>query len=228
MSIFNKTDTGELSGLSWEVDAVFQERASRKTAWMLVCGLFALVVVMAVTIMLLVPLKSTVPYVFTVDKATGEVTVASTIKDFVRNSELNDKFWVKRFVLAHERYSYRFIQNDYDTVQLLAGDNVFKAFASRYDGPNSPDKQFRDDIQDIPTILSISVTDGKLATVRFEKRRQDTRPGGAFKVTRWVALVRYEYKTFSMRPESELIENPLGFQVIGYQVDPEIDNSNGK
>jgi type IV secretion system protein VirB8 len=181
-----------------------------------------LVVLLLVAIILMMPLKSTVPYVYVVDKLTGEVSVGATTKDFVRSTELNDKYWVNQFMLSAERYNYRLLQSDYDTVQLLAGDAVFSQYAQRFEGNNSMEKRFAENVQVLPTILSVSITDGKLATVRFERKVQDLRAGGESKTTRWVALVRYDYKALYNRKEAELIHNPLGFTVTGYQVDPEL------
>ena len=182
----------------------------------------ALVVLLLVAIILMMPLKSTVPYVYVVDKLTGEVAVGATTKDFVRSTELNDKYWVNQFMLSIERFNYRLLQSDYDTVQLLTGDTVFAQYAQRFEGNNSLEKRYGENIQVIPTILSVSITDGKLATVRFERKVQDMRAGGESKTTRWVALVRYDYKALYGRKEAELIHNPLGFTVTGYQVDPEL------
>jgi type IV secretion system protein VirB8 len=211
-----------LSGLSWDADIVLQERKSRRVAWRIVVAQGALIFMLLLAILVMLPLKSTVPYVFTVDKLTGEVAVGATAKDFVNSTELNDKYWVNKFMLAHERYNYRLLQSDYDTVQLLAGDSVYARYAERFDGPNALDKRYADNVQLTPSILSISITGGKLATVRFERKQQDTRPGGEVKTSRWVALVRYEYKPKLGRKEPELIQNPLGFTVVGYQVDPEL------
>lgn len=231
MSLFEKKSpkaeqNNGLSNLDWESDMTLHGRQSEQKAWRLLYGAAVIIGLLALAIIVMTPLKSTVPYVYVVDKLTGEVSVGATAKDFVRTSELNDKYWVKQFMLAHERYNFRLLQSDYDTVQLLSDSPVFSQYAARFDGPNALDKRLGDSIQMIPSIISLSITDGKLATVRFEKRTQDMRPGGETKVTRWVALVRYEYKTLLSRQESELIQNPLGFTVVGYQVDPELVGEN--
>lgn len=192
-------------------------------AWRLVVASGVVVFMLLAIIALMVPLKSTVPILYVVDKQTGEVTVGQSVKDFVKSTELNDKHWIKKFLLAHERYNYKLLQHDYDTVQLLAGDQIFAQYAKRFEeGANSLEKRYADNVQITPNILSISITDGKLATVRFEVRQKDMRSSGEDKVTRWVALIRYEYKTLYNRKEAELIDNPLGFQAVAYQVDPEL------
>lgn len=213
----------EISNVSWEADIVLLQRRSLQTAWRLLTFAGLLILMLSAAIIAMLPLKSTVPYVFTVDKLTGEVAVASTAKDFVKSSELNDKYWVKQFLLAHERYSYRLLQNDYDQVHLLAGDTVYRLYAERFDGPNALDKKLAENVQIIPTILSVSISNGNLATVRFERKQQDVRPGGDTKTTRWLALIKFEYKVQIGRKEGDLISNPLGFVVTSYQVDPELD-----
>jgi type IV secretion system protein VirB8 len=227
LSMLRKAKMGEgvdrqLQNLSWDADIVLLTRKSQRLAWRMFAGAVVVIFLLCVAIILMMPLKSTVPYVFTVDKLTGEVAVAATAKDFVKSTELNDKYWVKQFLLSHERYNYRLLQADYDTVRLLSGDNVYSLYAARFEGNDSMDKRFADNVQIIPQILSISITGGNLATVRFERRQQEMRAGGEAKTTRWVALVRYEYKPQLGRKEPELIQNPLGFTVVGYQVDPEL------
>ncbi|WP_082848054.1 virB8 family protein [Delftia sp. GW456-R20] len=214
--------SNERGDYSWDSDINLVLRKSERRGWS--CFYFAVGVIalQATAIVVLTPLKSVVPYMYTVDKQTGEVSVGATVKDFVNTTELNDKHWVNKFVLSHERYNYRLLQMDYDTVQLLAGDQVYNQYAARFDGPNSLEKRYLDKVQITPKIISLSITGGNLATVRFEKTQQEVRTGGESKTTRWVALIRYEYKSQVLRKENDLVQNPLGFTVTGYQIDPEL------
>lgn len=217
-----ETAVNQASGLSWDGDINLVLRKSERKGWHLFYGALGVIALQAVALTLLIPLKSIVPYVYMVDKLTGEVAVGATAKDFVSSTELNDKYWVSKFILAHERYNYRLLQTDFDTVQLLAGDNIYNQYAARFDGPNSIEKKLGDNVLVTPKIISISITNGNLATVRFERKQQETRAGGEAKTTRWIALIRYEYKTQLNRKETDLVQNPLGFTITGYQVDPEL------
>lgn len=218
-------DEKQLPNLSWEADIVLNERMSRVVAWRVATAAITMALLMGVSLILLVPLKQVVPYVVTVDKLTGEANIATSTKQFVSSSELNDKHWIKSFVIARERYSYKLLQHDYDTVRLLAGDKPWQSYARLFDGDNALDKKLGENGEITPTILSITVSEGGLATVRYELRSKDPHANNDGVVTRRVATLRYVYKTQSSKREFELIDNPLGFAVEGYQTDPEFVNT---
>lgn len=210
--------------LNWEADIVLNERASRLLAWRLAACAIAMAFVMAISLIFLIPLKQVVPYVVAVDKLTGEANVVSPVKEFVTTSAMNDKHWIKRFVIARERYKYAILQNDYDTVKALAGDKVWQSYAAQWEGSDGLDKRLVDRVEVIPTVLSVTLNHGGTATVRYELRTHDTNRSSTVQVMRYVATLHYNYALQMTRKESELIENPLGFTVDAYQTDPELVN----
>ena len=217
----------EISALSWEADIVLNERRSRLVAWRVASVALGLVVLMMISLMLLLPLKQVVPYVVTVDRLTGESSITSTAKDFVSSSTLNDKHWIKSFVIARERYQFQLLQHDYDQVKVLAGDGPWSAYAKLYEGANSRDTVLGESTEIIPTVLSIALGGNGTATVRYELRTRRMQGTAEPALTRHVATLRYSYKPQASRREFELIDNPLGFSVDGYQTDPEFIGGGG-
>lgn len=217
----------ELSNLSWEADIVLNSRTSERTAWRVAIASLIVVFLMAIALILLLPLKQVVPYVVVVDKLTGETSVATTTKDFVTSSALNDKHWVKTFLISRERYSYRIAQHDYNTIRLLAGDKPWATYAKLYEGEYSLDKKYGENTEIIPSILSITLNGDGLATVRYELRTTDGKSIEPV-IARRIATLRYQYIPQSSRREVELIDNPLGFTVLGYQTDPEFTAAKGE
>jgi type IV secretion system protein VirB8 len=215
----------EISNLSWEADVVLNARRSRLIAWRVASVAIALVVLMVISLMLLLPLKQVVPYVVTVDRLTGESSITSSAKDYVSTSTLNDKHWIKTFLIARERYSFQLLQHDYDTVKSLAGDPVWKSYAAMYEGASARDAVLADKTEIIPTVLSITLNANGTATARYELRTRDFRSTAGPVLTRHVATIRYSYQTQIGKREFEMIDNPLGFTVNGYQSDPEFMNS---
>lgn len=214
-----------LRNLDWEVDIVTNTRRSERLAWrmfFLVSGLCALLVV---ALSLLIPLHRVVPYVVTVDKVTGETSVVST-DEVARQNSMLDKHWVKTFVIARERYSYPIVQQDYLTVRRLAGDGPWGVYSKLFMGDENLDKTYGENIEVIPRILSVTINGDNLATVRFEVTRTDRRMITPPVVTRKIATLRYAYGKRILL-EAEAIENPLGFTVPGYQVDPELVTEGG-
>lgn len=211
----------EISKLSWEADIVLNERRSRLIAWRVASVSMLLVMLMVISLMLLIPLKQVVPYVVTVDRLTGESSITSSAKDFVSSSTLNDKHWIKSFLIARERYSYQLLQHDYDLVKALAGEASWKPYAKLYEGSNARDKVLEANTEILPTVLSITLHDNGMATARYELRTRNVRTNDEAALTRHVATLRYHYQVQSGKREFEMIDNPLGFTVDGYQTDPE-------
>lgn len=213
-----------LTNLSWEADQVLNANKERRFAWRLVFGLLVCVVALAGVIAFMLPLKKVVPTVVMVDKLTGENQVITLAQDYVRTSTLSDKHWVQRYVVAHERYVYRFVQWDYDTVRLMSEPKVWADYTPKFEGSESMDKRFKDDVEILPNILSITLTGNGLATVRYEVKTRDYRTTAPPVVSRRIATLRYEYKSRNLllENEQEAIANPLGFTVTAYQTDPEM------
>lgn len=214
-------EAGEISKLSWEADIVLNERRSRLIAWRVASVALLLVMLMVISLMLLIPLKQVVPYVVTVDRLTGESAITSSAKDFVASTTLNDKHWIKTFLIARERYSFQLLQHDYDTVKVLAGDKTWQAYSKLYEGTNSRETVLAETMEMIPIVLSITLNPNGTATTRYELRTRNFRNNGDPVVTRHVATLRYSYKPPQGKREFDMIDNPLGFTVDGYQSDPE-------
>jgi type IV secretion system protein VirB8 len=214
-------------GLDWETDIVLNLRRSQRNAWRIASAGLALSALLIVALILLLPLRKVVPYVVMVDKLTGEANVVQTAQDFVLTSALNDKHWVKQFVISRERYNFRLLQHDYDNVRRMAGNSPWSAYDRLFQGEGALDKKHGENVEITPTVLSITLADGGLATVRYELRTRDLRASSEPTVARRVATVRYAYEVKANVRESEAIENPLGFTVTGYQTDPELVQGDG-
>jgi type IV secretion system protein VirB8 len=71
-------------------------------------------------------------------------------------------------------------------------------------------------------VLSV-VPNGKgIATVRFIKHIKRVNQEGEGEIQHWVATISYEYRNPSKMKESLRLQNPFGFQVLSYRVDPEL------
>ena len=211
--------SAQLSQLSWEASIVESERHSARLAWKIavISLLMGLLGVLCAIVVL--PLKTTEIKVVTVDKLTGETALASTLGQYaLAPNELNDKYWSKRFLLARERYQYKLLQADYDTVRLLAATAPWRSYAALFDGAQALDKQYGQDIEITPTVLSTTISQYGIATIRYEIKERDLRNSEApNKIERRVATLRYHYAPNLKANERDLIDNPLGFTVDAYQ-----------
>lgn len=212
----------QLTDLSWEADVVLNARKSKAIAWRIAGAAAAVGLVQAAALVMLVPLHSVVPVVVMVDKLTGEAQVVPSGQEYVTTSNLSDKHWIQNFLVARERYVYRFIQFDYDTVKKLAGNQTWSNYTPLFEGNEALDRKLKDDVEIIPTVLSITLTGNGMATVRYELKTKDYRTTAPPVVTRRVATLRYEYQARNLTLEKDAIANPLGFTVTAYQTDPEL------
>jgi type IV secretion system protein VirB8 len=207
--------------LSWEEDVVLNERHSRILAWRVATAAGALLVVMTICLALLIPLKQAIPYVITVDKQTGEAQLASTAPKFLAESDLTHKYWIREYVVARERYIYKLLQHDYDTVRVLAGPALWKEYSTQFEGPNALDKKVGDSVEAVPSILSIVLHADNTATVRYDLVKRDTKQSTQSSTSRRIATLKFTYQAKTLVKEADLIANPLGFTIVAYHTDQE-------
>ena len=215
---------GVLNNLTWEHSIVEARKASEKLAWNVTKAALALAFFCVVALALSMPLRQTVTRIVEVDKLTGETNVVRELPAYVSSrNDINDKYWIKLFVIAHERYIAKILQKDFDSVKILSGDAVYTKYRSQFVGPNALQKKLEDRVEIVPTILSITLSSPSIATVRFETSAQNVKnPGTTTEATRYIATLAYHYAPNVYAKERDLIDNPLGFYVNTYQVDPEV------
>lgn len=214
-------------GNEWEADRIASKDKSERRAWLVAGAAIALALAAVIGIASLAPFKRVVPYVFAVDRATGNVELVSAADDrtVVGYQELLDKHWAQKYIIARESYNYRLLQTDYDTVLSLSSDEVARDYAKQYDGPNARDKKYGASIEMKVKVLSVTLARDDVGTktvVRFEKTSKRTEAENADAPQYFVATMAYEYKPSMFGKEKELIQNPLGYKVTSWRVDSEI------
>jgi len=209
-------------------------RRSEKRAWLVaVCSLFASVM-LAVSYIFIMPLKEKQPYLIVTDSYTGTATLSkirNSIKDHeVSRSEIVNKGHVARYVMARESYDWDITgRRDWDVVHAMGNESINAAYAVKFseNNPYNPDILFgqskvaRVRIKSI-VLTSLSENYFNGATVRFDRVIIQKVSNKIEKAESFIATLGFDYvKNLSM-PENYLIENPLGFQVQSYRLDPDI------
>jgi type IV secretion system protein VirB8 len=228
-SLVNVADEPQFydQGRDWDTDWRLRLEASERKAWWVAGTACALAVILGAGLACLAPFKTTVPYVFAIDRATGNVELVSAADDrtVLGYQELLDKHWTQKYVIARESYSYRLLQADYDQVLAMSTDEIGRDYASLFDGVHARDKQLGTGIEWRVNVLSVTVQSdaiGPKATVRFEKTIKRTDSHNGEPPQYFIATVSYEYHHTMKGQEKDLIQNPLGYKVTGYRVDAEI------
>jgi type IV secretion system protein VirB8 len=206
---------------SWAEDVNGALRASRRRAWW-VAGIAVFVAVLqALALVLLMPLKTVVPYTITVDRQTGYAQAARGI-DLGPLSEADALIQsaLAQYVMARETIDAADLAANYKKVGLWSSGLARRDYLSGMDrsNPASILNSANAATQITTTVKSIAVLDKTHALVRFATDRRD----GDGPVTRqdWSAVVTYGFSGAPLSAEDRLI-NPLGFQVSHYRRDAE-------
>lgn len=218
------------AGTDWEADRQQRYERSERRAWLTAGGFGAVAVAAVIGMASMAPFKRVVPYVFAIDRASGNVEFVSAADDRVTigYQELLDKHWAQRYVVARESYSWKLLQSDYDTVLALSTDSVGREFAKVYEGANARDKKYGAGVEMRVRVLSVTLASddsGAKAVVRFEKTSKRTESDAIDPPQYFVSTIAFEYKPSMVGREKDLIQNPLGYRVLSYRVDPEITSA---
>ncbi|MGQ3230394.1 MAG: virB8 family protein [Blastomonas fulva] len=207
---------------TWAHDQQQSLRSSRRIAWIVASIATGVAMLLALALVLLTPLKTVEPYTLLVDRQTGFVQAVDPLEPqrISGDAALTQSFLVQ-YVIARESFDIDSVQSSYRKVSLWSADSARARYVAMMQAtnPESPLTRYPRSTVIDTVVKSVSpMTNGK-AMVRFETRRSDR--GSSPRVTgSWVALVSYRFAGEPLRVEDRYL-NPLGFQVVRYQRDPE-------
>lgn len=210
------------SALSWADERVVAERRMRKLAWTVAGVSAAIALLLALTLLLLVPLKTVQPYVITVDRQSGSVEMATTLaKGKLTENEAVVQSQLANYVRVRETFDASDLQTNYRRVQLLSAGPVRSAYVAQMaaGNPASPLRALSPGDTVAIKIKSVSLVGPGSALVRYDAIR--TLAGGrAAGATGYVSAMSYGFSGAALRTEDRF-DNPLGFQVTRYRRDAE-------
>jgi len=215
------------AAMSWEADRAAMLERSERRAWF-IAGCACLVTAIAVlAIVSLLPLKRVVPYVYSVDRQTGQMSLmdAAGQRAVVSNQELLDKHFANAYVIARESYDWKLLQTDYDTTVAFSSPMVGRDYAARFDGDRAITRIWGANTERRVTITSIQMAPdsvSKKVVVRYTVQQRDLQTNSQMPLEHYIATLAYEYHPQRTGKEQDLIRNPLGYTVISFRADPEI------
>jgi type IV secretion system protein VirB8 len=221
----SKVQKGLPSQMNWEYDLVLQERRSRVLAWRVTIFAAVVALLSLITLVVILPLKEVVPYVIKVDNVTGDAAIVQSAAGFVSSTDVNDKHWLKRYVIARNRYDFYLLQADFDNVKNFSSESTMREYAAQFSEPAKIQDKYKDQVKIIPEILSITITRKGYATVRYQVSISDRRKSEAPFVQKKIATIAYKYDVNRTGTSLEMIDNPLGFTVDGYQTETEFETT---
>lgn len=208
------------AGESWDQEVFANMRQSRNRAWAVAFFGMAVALLSLICLALLLPLKTFAPYVVTVDRQTGYIEVTKGLYggDLTEDEAVTQSNLV-RYVSAREAYNPAVLRENYDFVALLSSGEALKELQKLWNGenPDNPSIVYGKNAGIDVKIGSISLLNKKTASVRFVR---ELHQNDQTRVSYWNAIIDFQYVR---KPEkmADRFQNPLGFQVTSYRVNPD-------
>jgi len=207
---------------TWSQDTHETLRRSRRTAWIIAGIAVSIAAIQAVALVVLVPLKQTMPYTITVDRETGYVQTTRGVNlGTLSETEAVAQSFVVQYVLARETFDAADYREQYRKTLAWSQGAAETEYLRDWDktNPNGIQSRVSPNTRIQVTVKSVTILGPRSAMIRFDTERSE---GGGMPGMRqpWVASVVY---SFSNKPISEQDRylNPLGFQISSYRRDAE-------
>lgn len=226
--------------IDFEVTRELAARLSERRAWIVATCSILLATILAIGYFFVMPLKEKVPYMVIVDPYAGNSVVARLSDNFdnmtITSNEAINKANISNFITAYESYDWDlWSKRDGLIVYAMAQGDVLKAYGDLYSSKTlSPDVVYGRRKTRRVRIKSLVLT-GKDqngvptgATVRFERLIIDKGFDTPMSAETLVATLEFEYKSNLKMQEEMRIQNPLGFRVKAYRVDPDSSSSQSR
>lgn len=213
---------------------------SKKIAWIYGGVATGVVVILAIAIMCILPLKEVRPYLIKVETTTGYVETVSNVraKD-IKDIEAIDKYFLVKYLQNREGYHYNTLRQEYRNVLLMSTNRVGDAYKQRFNSEKSPVKLLKDtaEINIRPISIQLQNTrdaNKRIAIIRFDAIQDATLSTKEYSddeevlkeydnVKRYIVTIEYSYSIDkgTMSAEQRLY-NPLGFVVSNYRLEEEL------
>lgn len=169
--------------------------------------------------LLLLPLKEKVPYLYSFDKATGEVTKLGALEPATLPADWTmSRYFLTLYVINREGYDFNNIDYPYQVAWAMSDDSIRKQYDAEVGSTEktSPYQMYGKNKSVIVNVLSVSRLNENTAQVRFDKVLHD-HESGQQQVSHKVAIIKWQYIKEPVT-QKVLDRNPLGFKVTYYQI----------
>jgi type IV secretion system protein VirB8 len=215
----------------WDADRAARAQRSERRAWWVAGAGWIGVVLLALALMALTPLKRVEPFVIRVHRS-GIVDVVPVYTGTDKLPEAVTRYFLEQYVMICERFDFATAESDYEECGAFNTPRRNQAWYAAWEktNPDSPLNRYKDGTTVSAHVISISFfTEASgvrdLAQVRYAKVVHPA-GGSAAHSSYWIATIQYGYTKPSSDPRTREW-NPLGFKVIDFHADPEVLPSAG-
>ncbi len=205
----------------WNYEIYRSQKKRMKIAYYIAGAATIICFVAVLSIMLLIPLKTVVPYVIKVDQSTGAVEIIEPLKQaYDGEDEAITKFWIAHYLYSREQYMKQREKEDYNLVQKMSSNKVFDDYYREFNpelNEESPlvlcgsGHTLKIKIRDI-----VFLSDKKTALIHIKQTYSFNN-----KPKYYVVTLAYKYQLNPVEEKNRHL-NPLGFIIEAYRKDPEI------
>jgi type IV secretion system protein VirB8 len=221
---------------SWYQDKYQHVLTQRNVLALIALIALGVALVAVLNIARLAPLKSVEPYLLQIDEKTGITQKVSPVtREQYAANEAVDRYFTSAYLRARESYNPSILLTNYNIVRLMSTADVFDRFRAQMDASvegtvaNHLGNFGRRDVK-IRSIVYITnpIDRRKKAEETSQKIIQaritttDIMPNQADVEQQWVVTITFEYANLAITEQEQWI-NPLGYQVISYQMQREIN-----
>lgn len=207
---------------SFEADRLRDAYRSRRLAWTVAAAASGVAFAACLAVAGLTPMKTVVPLVFRVDATTG---IVEAVHDLLggpqTQTEAVSRYFIARYLRAREGFAFSEAEHQFRVASLLSAPAEQARYVAWFRGsnPESPQVMLGRTGTARVGIRSISFIGPKLAQVRWTREVRQGE-GRTIETSHWVSTVGFDWSQNAIGSQDRL-ENPLGFLVTQYRVDPE-------
>lgn len=208
---------------TWMADRERAQASSRKVLLIVAAVVSAIALLEAAALVLLLPLKTVVPYTLLVDRQTGYVQALKPLeREIVAPDTALVRSFIAQYVIAREGFDIDSLRDTYRKVGLWSAGEARDSYIASMQATNPASP-----IATLPRralievqIRSVTALNADTLFVRYSTFRTD--PGGQRQAPRiWAAAIKYRFSGDAMSADDRLL-NPLGFQVLQYRRNEEL------
>jgi len=182
-------------------------------------GLLTILLIVAIiAIAVLTPLKQNIPFLYTLNETTGELTQLGQFQvETFKENWLMTRFLIVRYVVNRESYNADNLNRPYQIAWAMADASIADEYARavQTDNPTSPYATYGKNKFITVHVLSVNQLNENTAEIRFDQTLHE-RDTDKKTVIQKAAIIKWHYN----QPETTqkmLDRDPLGFKVSYYQ-----------